>query len=145
MTPFGRQSKRGQADRPVIRSAPTRLLRQHFPRKPSLTGKWCSESSRVPLRSRMPSGKAAPTYRPSRLLQKGWHSQITKSSECKVLARSHKSRDIQSKSQERNSQEHHRTPTRSRRRAGRSSNDVPPRNISSGPMRVLVSSDPESP
>ena len=71
-------------------------------------------------------------------------------SECRAVARSHKSRDIQSKihDQEGTSQEHPRTPILSRRRGGRSSrsgNYDPPRNGSSGSMRVVVPSEHESP
>jgi len=67
LTLAGRQSERGPDGCLEIKSAPKRWPRQHYPRKPSLMCRLCTESARAPLRSRIPPGKAAPTYHSNQL------------------------------------------------------------------------------
>ncbi len=104
-----------------------------------------SGSSRVLLRSPMPSGKAAPTYRPGQIRQRRWCSRVAKSSEYVVAASSPELRDDHSTS--RILQEGHnrtRTRRRSRRRSRQSSSDVAPRTEAIGTTRGLVPAGPEA-
>jgi hypothetical protein len=69
LTLVGRQSEHGLDDclDSETKSAPKRWPLQHYPRKPTLMCRLCTESARAPLRSRIPPGKAAPTYHSNRL------------------------------------------------------------------------------
>jgi hypothetical protein len=145
VTPFGRQSERALDGYVTIPRAPKRLLRQRLLRRPWWTGKLHSGSSRVLLRSPMPSGKEAPMCRQNRTRQKRWCSRIARSSECVGMARSPEPRDDHSISHTlQEGQNHTRTRRRSRRRSRQNSSDVAPRTEASGTTHGLVPAGPES-
>ena len=112
---------------------------------PWWTGRLHSGSSRVLLRSPMPSGKAAPTYRPGQIRQRRWCSRVAKSSEYVVAASSPELRDDHRTSRRlQEGQNRTRTRRRSRQRSRQSSSDVAPRTEASGTTHGLVPAGPES-